>query len=155
MEQYKKHCLNEKKVEYNDTKNNKIVNDSVSKKKIILNKKQQKSLDEFKLGSAESSKSITFHQIIKYYKNNNINVGVSISALLIGLKIINSFLGIKLAKKSIDQLYLIKIRELKVLIIDEISIINNELFDRKSKEQFEGLPIVFTGDFCQLKSINV
>ena len=178
--------------EVNDTKNNKIFkneNDSTSdnknytEKEIILNKKQQKSLDEFKsgrnifiTGPAGTGKSITLHQIIKYCKNNNINVGVTATtgsaALLIGGKTINSFLGIKLAEKSADQLYsdlikmkplMTKIRELKVLIIDEISMMNDELFDkiscflclcRKSTEQFGGLQVVLTGDFCQLESVN-
>ena len=56
-----------------------------------------------------------------------------------------------------------KIRELDVLIIDEISMMDDELFDklscylclcRKSTLQFGGLQIVLTGDFCQLESIG-
>ena len=154
------------------------------KPEIILNKKQQIAFEEFKKGKnifitgpAGTGKSMTISKIIDYCKKENKNYGITAttgaSALLINGKTIHSYLGIGLAHETPTELFkkvkykykniISKICNLNVLIIDEISMMNNELFDkisnflclcRKSREQFGGIQIVLTGDFCQLESVN-
>jgi len=116
-------------------------------------------------------------KIIKYFNNNKINIGVTgstgVSATLIGGTTIHSFLKIGLAKKTANELYellksknssyLKKIKKLKVLIIDEISMIDNILFSKISKllslimevkKPFGNIQVIFIGDMCQLAPIN-
>ena len=155
-----------------------------NKEDIILNKKQQKAFNEFETGKnifitgpAGTGKSITLNKIIEYCKENNKKYGITSttgsSALLIGGKTIHSYLGIGTGNKTAHELFvevrykykhtMTKIRELDILIIDEISMMNSELFDkiscflclcRKSTNQFGGLQVVLTGDFCQLESVE-
>ena len=173
---------------YNKQNKNIILNETQSlehnKEDIILNKKQQKAFDEFKTGKnvfitgpAGTGKSITLNKIIEYCKENNKKYGITSttgsSALLIGGKTIHSYLGIGTGNKTAHELFvevrykykhtMTKIRELDILIIDEISMMNSELFDkiscflclcRKSTNQFGGLQVVLTGDFCQLESVE-
>lgn len=99
-----------------------------------------------------------------------------VAAKLINGRTLHSFLGIGLAKESPDKLFerLITVRRmkpkyyelkaLKVLIIDEISMINNILFDKISRyfelikdsdEPFGGsLQVICVGDLAQLKPIE-
>ena len=155
------------------------------KKEIILNEEQNKAIDMFKLkknifltGFAGTGKSVTISKIVEYCKMNDIKVGITSttasSALIIGGKTMHSFLGIGLGKESasvlVDRLkeknmfYIFKkLRELDVLVIDEISMLNDELFDkiseylcliRKNKKPFGGLQVILTGDFCQLEPVE-
>ena len=125
------------------------------KKEIILNEEQNKAVDMFKLkknifltGFAGTGKSVTISKIVEYCKMNDIKVGITSttasSALIIGGKTMHSFLGIGLGKESasvlVDRLkeknmfYIFKkLRELDVLVIDEISMLNDELFDKISE----------------------
>ena len=151
---------------------------------IILNENQQKIIDEFKLGKnifitgpAGTGKSVTIKEIIKYCKNNNILYGLTATtgsaAVLINGKIINSYLGIGICDKSANELYsnnvyklshiVKKIRNLKVLIIDEISMLELESFEliseylsliTKNKKPFGNIQLILTGDFCQLEPVN-
>jgi ATP-dependent DNA helicase PIF1 len=151
---------------------------------IELNSDQQKAVDEFinkknifLTGPAGTGKSVTLRKIIEYCNLNKILYGVTATtgsaALLIGGKTINSYLGIGLIDKSPNEMFnyvrykyhhiMKKIRELKLLIIDEISLMDDELFNfiseylklcNKNSLPFGGIQVILTGDFCQLESIN-
>lgn len=152
---------------------------------ITLNEEQQKALDLwttgkniFLTGYAGTGKSVTVKKIIEYCKSENKKFGVTATtgsaAFLIGGKTIHSFLGIGLAKESAEELkekvfenkmfYVIKkLKDLDILIIDEISMLDNELFDkiskylsliRKNSKPFGGLQVLLTGDFCQLEPVE-
>jgi len=151
---------------------------------IILNNDQKKAFEKFKnnhnifiTGPAGTGKSVVIKEIIKYCIENKINIGVTATtgnaALLIGGRTLHSYLGIGLAEKSAIELFnhnkyklsytIKKLRELEVLIIDEISMLDLELFDKISaylslikfkKIPFGGIRLVLTGDFCQLEPVN-
>lgn len=109
-------------------------------------------------------------------KNIGLTSSTGISALNLGngkAKTIHSYLGIGLATKSAQELYitnckkkpkLIKmLRLVDILVIDEISMISAELFDkcsdylsmiRKVKKPFGGLQLIMTGDFFQNEPVN-
>jgi ATP-dependent DNA helicase PIF1 len=165
-----------------DINENKI-NDN-TKNEIMLSQEQSICFEEFKsnkniflTGPAGAGKTVTINKCIDYCKENNIKFGITSStgssALLIGGKTLHSYLGIGLAKKSAKDLYIHnryklshtvkKIRELNVLIIDEISIIDLELFEKVSeylalingnRKPFGGLQVLLCGDFCQLEPVN-
>ena len=112
---------------------------------------------------------------IKVYKQTKI-MGITsttgISALLFGGTTLHSFLGIGLGTSSVETLiakifkrsYLRKRwNELEVLIIDEISMLSPELFDkleyiarsvRHDDRPFGGIQLILSGDFLQLQCIN-
>lgn len=170
--------------ELNDTT---ITDDNTENKlnnEIILNEEQEKAFNSFKekkniflTGPAGTGKSVTLKKIIEYCKENDLLIGVTATtgsaALLIGGKTIQSYLGIGLGKESALEIFnyakyrlshiVKKLKLLKVLIIDEISMMNDELFDKiseylqyvmKSKKPFGGIQIIITGDFCQLEPVN-
>lgn len=129
-------------------------------------------------GSGGTGKSTVLKKIIKYFKNNNIHVGVTsstgISATLINGTTLHSYLKIGIANKPVEELYnnLIsrknksdynRLLKLEVLIIDEISMIDNILFSKiaaylslikQIKKPFGGIQIILCGDFHQLACIN-
>jgi ATP-dependent DNA helicase PIF1 len=94
------------------------------------------------------------------------------SALLIGGTTLHSFLGIGLGRDTPDKLLKnimqnsrVKNRwlELDILIIDEISMLSAELFDkleyiarviRRSKTAFGGIQLILSGDFLQLPCVG-
>lgn len=106
----------------------------------------------------------------------NIKIGLTsttgTSALLIGGTTLHSYLGIGLAKDSVDKLTKnifknSKIRErwdsVDILIIDEISMLSAELFDkieyiarvvRRKNEPFGGIQLILSGDFLQLPCVG-
>jgi ATP-dependent DNA helicase PIF1 len=166
------------------TKNSLVNLDKSDINEIMLSQEQLICFEEFKLnknifltGPAGAGKTVTINKCIDYCKENNIKFGITSStgssALLIGGKTLHSYLGIGLAKKSAKDLYIHnryklshtvkKIRELNVLIIDEISIIDSELFEKVSEylalingnnKPFGGLQVLLCGDFCQLEPVN-
>lgn len=156
---------------------------------IKLNQKQQEAYDLimkgnnlFITGLAGTGKSV----IIKYFVEKNYlfkNIGVTsttgVSALVIGGNTLYSFLGIGLGTESEDILIKRiynskKIRnrweKLDILIIDEISMLSPQLFDKlesiarkiRSKNilldqlenPFGGIQLILTGDFLQLPVVN-
>jgi ATP-dependent DNA helicase PIF1 len=151
---------------------------------IKLNFEQQKALETFKKGEnlfltgpAGTGKSVTLSKIIEFCESKMIRYGVTATtgtaAFLIGGKTLHSYLGIGLGKDSAKEIYEYvryrlkytadKLREITVLIIDEISMLEEELFVKISKylsmirrdpKPFGGLQVVLTGDFCQLEPIN-
>lgn len=120
-------------------------------------------------------------ELLKYIARSNFlnregKIGITsmtgISAILIDGVTLHSFLGIGLGNESIKILYekILKNRfiykrwkTLEILIIDEISMMSIELLEkletlarliRQNNMVFGGLQLVFSGDFCQLPSIN-
>ena len=132
----------------------------------------------FITGSGGSGKSTVLKSIIKYFKRNNFNIGVTsstgCSASLINGTTLHSFLNIGLANKSAVELYdklkcklnkttFNKLKKLDVLIIDEISMIDDKLFNKiagylslikEIKKPFGKIQIILCGDFYQLPPIN-
>lgn len=123
----------------------------------------------FVTGPGGVGKTAVIKMFIKVYKQNKI-MGVTsttgISALLFGGVTIHSFLGIGLGQGSVESIVgkLFKrphLRkrwcELEVLIIDEISMLSPDLFDklenvarriRHNEEPFGGIQLILSGDFC-------
>jgi ATP-dependent DNA helicase PIF1 len=155
---------------------------SYSETEQTLNDLQQKAYDRvlegkniFLTGLAGSGKSRTVKQLKtaleKKSKNTAITSLTGISANLIGGITLHSYLGIQLGTGSFKRLYdmitknpkiLARWRRLDVLIIDEVSMLSIELFEklnklakaiRYNKSPFGGIQIVLTGDFCQLAPI--
>lgn len=94
------------------------------------------------------------------------------SALLINGTTIHSYLGIGFGSESVEKI-VDKIKSMPwlkkrwsstdVLIIDEVSMMNPELFDkveeiariiRKNKFPFGGIQLILSGDFCQLPVVG-
>lgn len=151
---------------------------------ITLNAQQLEALHNVKLGnnifltgSSGTGKSFCLKQIIEWSHESQINVGVTAStgaaSFLIGGRTLHSFLGIglgtgsasSLASKTLSKNEIVydRIRFLKLLIIDEISMIGSELFTKiseylsiikKNPKPFGGIQMIFSGDFCQLPPVN-
>lgn len=149
---------------------------------MILNYKQSIALDHlenrnniFLTGPSGTGKST----LIKLYKKkfgNSRKIAITsttgISALLIGGTTLHSYLGIGLGQSSVESLhrkisksqYLKKRwKELDSLVIDEVSMLSPELFDkletlarliRKNNKPFGGIHLVLTGDFLQLPVVK-
>jgi ATP-dependent DNA helicase PIF1 len=95
-----------------------------------------------------------------------------ISALLIGGCTLHSYLGIGLARESAflltnkvkkSKFHLDRWKKLDMLIIDEVSMLSIELFEkideiakklRKNTQPFGGIQLILSGDFLQLPSVN-
>lgn len=116
--------------------------------------------------------------LLNYYisKHRKKNLGVTsttgTSAILINGNTIHSYLGLGTGKKSVELLlsniesnYFLKKRwkTLKTLIIDEISMLSADFFDklellarliRKIDKPFGGIQLILSGDFCQLSPID-
>jgi hypothetical protein len=152
-------------------------------KEIILNFEQEQAVNSFKTGKnifltgpAGTGKSVTLNKIKEYCICSNKKFGITATtgtaAFILGGKTVHSFLGIGLAKESAEELFKFvryklphvttRLRECEVLIIDEISMLDAELFDkisdylkfvRKNNKPFGGLQLVLTGDFCQLEPV--
>jgi ATP-dependent DNA helicase PIF1 len=130
----------------------------------------------FLSGSAGTGKSFTLRNIVRYAIENNIQFGVTattgLASILIGGKTIHSFLGIGLAKKNANELVRFarkspklvrRLKELQLLLIDEVSMMNAELLDKISEflsiirgnpKLFGGIQIVLCGDLCQLPPVE-
>jgi ATP-dependent DNA helicase PIF1 len=157
----------------------------------MLNVKQQQALEAvyegkniLLTGPAGTGKSFTIKYILDFLqkekKNYAITATTGTASVLVEGQTLNSFMGIGLGNGTAD--YNIKkikrnmktfecLAQLEVLIIDEISMLNAELFDKigeifariKSfynknpdilKKTFGGLQLILVGDFCQLAPVN-
>lgn len=153
---------------------------------IKLNKLQQEAYDNiikghnvFITGSAGTGKSV----VIQFYRERNMifkNIGVTsttgVSAIVIGGTTLHSYLGIGIGTDNVENLIrkINKNKKIKnrwktidVLIIDEISMLSPELFDkieeiaRKMRyiknipdKPFGGIQLILTGDFLQLPVVK-
>lgn len=150
---------------------------------IILNSEQEMALTAFKnnhniflTGPAGTGKSVTLKKMIEYCEMQGKTFGVTATtgsaAFLIGGRTIHSYLGLGLGKDTAKNIFeytrrnrphiVKKLRELDVLIIDEISMLDDILFNKTSEylslvrynsKPFGGLQLVLTGDFCQLEPV--
>ena len=155
--------------------------------RVFLNEEQRFVLDMvvknrtsiFYTGSAGTGKSVLLREIIsslkKMFGKDREKVAVTASTGLaacnIGGVTLHSFAGIGLGKEDVPTL-IKKIRRnkraksrwlrTKILIIDEISMVDGDLFDkleeiarelRRSDEPFGGIQLIITGDFFQLPPV--
>ena len=149
-----------------------------------MNAKQQEALIQiqsgsnvFLTGSAGTGKSFVIHKVIEWAKSLKMEIGITAStgqaAYLLNGRTVHSFLGIGLANKPVDILVddlknkkldkFESLQRLRLLIIDEISMINAELLDliseylskiRECDLPFGGCQVVLCGDFCQLPPVE-
>ncbi|MDA1169280.1 MAG: PIF1 family DEAD/DEAH box helicase [bacterium] len=130
----------------------------------------------FLTGEPGAGKTHTSREYITYCKKHNIDVAITastgIAATHSGGITIHSWSGIgiknQLSKYDIDAIatreYITKrINRAKVLIIDEVSMLNAGMLDmvnavckavKNSPEPFGGLQTIFVGDFFQLPPVN-
>lgn len=154
--------------------------------KVSLSPEQQNVLDSvlkgnsiFFTGSAGTGKSVLLRHIIAAVKRNHasnpdavaITASTGMAACAIGGTTIHSFAGIGLGQEPAEKL-LDKVRKnrkaagkwmrTKVLIIDEISMIDGDLFDKlayiaqklkRNNKPFGGIQVVVAGDFFQLPPV--
>jgi ATP-dependent DNA helicase PIF1 len=149
----------------------------------LLNNEQKYAVDSIKdgysiflTGSAGTGKSFTIKYIMEYLRNNNKNYALTAmtgtAAVLIGGQTLHSFLGLGLGKGSIKEIFnnIIKskkryenILKLDTLIIDEISMLDKDLFEKisdllcliKSSDIYFGnIQLILIGDFCQLAPVK-
>ena len=147
----------------------------------MLNKEQQNALSYilqgdniFVTGGGGTGKTVLINYFVKHYNNKNIAVTstTGTSAILIKGTTLHSYTGIGLGKGSMYSM-LTKIKKKKylrerwkrldILIIDEISMLNPDLFDkleeiarniRRDERPFGGIQLILSGDFCQLPCID-
>jgi len=132
-------------------------------------------------GSAGTGKSYLLQKLIVLLqeKHGKKRVGITstsgIGAEIIGGTTLHSFLGIGIDSELTEEELLERIlstrssyarknwRRTRVLIIDEISMLDGELFDKleglarkicRNDEPFGGIQLVLTGDFCQLPPVG-
>ena len=133
-------------------------------------------LSVFLTGSAGTGKTELIKYIYQLKKDTNQSVALTgmtgVSAVLIGGTTLHSYLGIGLGTNSTEKL-VSKIRnsffyrsrwiKLKLLIIDEISMLSPELFDKLEMMArliriidlpFGGIQLILSGDLCQLPVVR-
>lgn len=133
----------------------------------------------FFTGSAGTGKSVLLRQIIKDLKRIHgpgtvaVTASTGLAAYHIGGITVHSFAGIGLGKGDLQNLIklvrknrkvLSRWKQTKVLIIDEISMIDGRLFDhldeiarqirRKRDTPFGGIQVIVCGDFYQLPPVS-
>jgi len=152
-----------------------ITDKNLSEKQKVAYNMMRTGENIFLTGSAGSGKTACLKLFINRYKKG-LNMGITsttgISALLFGGTTIHSFLGIGLGTSSVEGIikrlysreYLRKRwKELDVLIIDEISMLPPDLFDklekiarriRRNEKPFGGIQLILSGDFLQLPCVK-
>lgn len=149
----------------------------LNKKQLLAYRLMSNRENVFITGAGGTGKSYVIDCFVKLHRDV-INIGVTsttgVSAILIKGNTINSYLGIGLGKGTISSMVK-KIRktpwlrkrwvDLDTLIIDEISMLDPELFDkleavarnvrRRPMSIWGGIHIILTGDFCQIPVVGV
>ena len=155
--------------------------------KVFLSQEQRKVLDlvaegkksVFFTGSAGTGKSVLLREIINVLRQKHnkeldrvaVTASTGLAACNVGGITLHSFGGIGLGKESVPELVK-KIKRnqkarnrwirTKVLVIDEISMVDGDLFDklegiariiRNNGRPFGGIQLVITGDFFQLPPV--
>jgi len=130
-------------------------------------------------GEPGTGKTFTVKEIVdqmtKAEKVVAVTAMTGTAALLLGGKTLHSFLGIGLGDKSVEELVrdmkkpekfqvAKRIYELHCLIVDEVSMLDKDLFTKiseflsamrpRSKRAFGGIQLVLVGDFCQLPPVK-
>lgn len=127
-------------------------------------------------GAGGVGKSYIIGTIVAWAEAIGLSIGVTAmtgcAAILINGSTLHSFLGIGLATKTVPQLVQAtlrnkktfhKLRSLQLLIIDEVSMINEELFDLISEylseittnpAPFGGIQLILSGDLYQIHPIR-
>jgi ATP-dependent DNA helicase PIF1 len=153
-------------------------------KNIVLNEEQLSALTAlqdgsniFITGSPGTGKSFILKYIISYLKSRDrkfaITSSTGCSAVLINGQTIHSYLYMGTGQSTTDKIVekikgskrkLNELMSLQILIIDEISMIDNhtlekisgifQLIRQKYDKPFGGIQIVLVGDFCQLAPVN-
>jgi ATP-dependent DNA helicase PIF1 len=128
----------------------------------------------FITGGAGTGKSYLTRTLVKYAIAENIDHGITsstgVSAVLIDGTTIHSWSGIGLAEGTVTEIVdqmrhnaIRRIKSAKLLIIDEISMIGTNVFNkiyqvvqrvRGINKPFGGLQVIVVGDFLQLKPID-
>lgn len=149
---------------------------NLSEEQLEIFKYLNENKNVFITGTAGSGKSTLIKYFVNYIKKCTtkqiaVTSTTGISALLINGSTIHSYFGLGLGINSFEHLYR-KINKSKhkkrwletnILIIDEISMMDKELFEkinllaqkiRKNNLIFGGIQIILSGDFAQLPSIN-
>ena len=150
----------------------------------VLNEEQQAVLDQvfegknvFCTGPGGTGKTFVIKELRRQLEEKGKTVAVTsltgMAAVLIGAQTIHSWSGIGIGTRSVDDYFEFirkcqpKVREAwrttDVLIIDEISMMSDEIFEkldllgqklRWNVKPFGGLQIICLGDFYQLPPIN-
>ena len=152
----------------------------------LLSAKQKIAYDKFVdgqnifiTGPGGTGKSKLIQYFVNYYKYMNPKflqvcamTGCATILLNCNARTIHSWSGIKLAKGTSDQIIFNVInnrnalknwKSVKVLIIDEISMMSKKIFEildkiaktvKHSQLPFGGIQVVFCGDFCQLPPVG-
>jgi ATP-dependent exoDNAse (exonuclease V) alpha subunit len=147
-----------------------------------MNEKQLEAFEHIKkegnlflTGSAGTGKSFTINKIVEYFEDNNISYGLTAltgcAASLINGQTLHSYLYLGI-NKELNEIYndikkfgkkFKELKNLDVLIIDEISMMNNELFElvnnlfkliKCNDKLFGGIQLILVGDFHQLPPIR-
>lgn len=130
----------------------------------------------FITGPAGTGKSFVIQHIKDWVTSQNKTLSITAmtgcAAVLIGGRTLHSALGIGLAQgNSADVVAKIytnptttrKLRDLEVLIVDEISMMSDDLFDkisavlsvvRENPQPFGGIQLILCGDFAQLPPVS-
>lgn len=150
---------------------------------VMLNEVQNIALDSVKegksvfiTGSPGTGKSFLLKYIIQYFNDKHKTIAITAStgcsATLIGGQTIHSYLSMGIGNTTIDNVVAqIKnykgkynnIMKMRAMILDEISMIDDETFDRISSilkkvrddnRPFGGIQVILVGDFCQLSPVS-
>lgn len=145
----------------------------------VLNLVAEQKKSVFFTGSAGTGKSVLLREIIKVLRDKHkrepdqvaVTASTGLAACNVGGVTLHSFAGIGLGKEAVPELVKkikrnakAKMRWLrtKVLIVDEISMVDGDLFDkleaiaraiRNNGRPFGGIQLVITGDFFQLPPV--
>jgi ATP-dependent DNA helicase PIF1 len=190
-DQQKKHREEVKKTIKKNEGTDESISKAKSKRKqvarVFLSEEQQHVLDlvvekkksVFFTGSAGTGKSVLLREIItslrkKYAREPDriaVTASTGLAACNVGGVTLHSFAGIGLGKEPVAELVK-KIKKnqkarhrwmrTKVLVVDEVSMVDGELFDkleaiarqlRNNGRPFGGIQLVITGDFFQLPPV--
>ena len=167
-----------------NTQDIQIIEDPVVLNRTDLNVEQELAIEAVErnnniliTGSAGSGKSFVVKYIIQYARESNKIIGICAmtgsAAVLIGGTTLHSFMGIGLGTDSVDYLVrkirsnpngkLESLTTLQMLIIDEVSMLNDDLLTkisqilsiiRKNPAPFGGVQMILVGDPFQLCPID-